>query len=211
MPKKIKNRYLLLIAVSAILALPVNFLQYDLGARKGRGLQAIAGIPLQIGQWMGQDVQLEPRVYALLETRSIIHRNYSRNHRQVFLSVVYYPDDRVGFHSPEACLGARGVELTRHSESVHVSSNIILSVNQLLYRFGNTSELVYYFYKAGSYCGNSYLSLRLNIAFDKLFSGNKSGSLIRISTPIRENNTETAKQTLQEFLAALYPFVLNSL
>jgi EpsI family protein len=211
MRKKIKNRYLFLIAVSAILALPVNFLQYDLYAQKDRSLKAITGIPLNLGRWAGRDIQLEPQVYALLETRSIIHRNYFRDGRQVLLSIVYYPDTRVSFHAPEACLGARGVELMRHSRQVYLNNNIILSVNQLLYRQGNSSELVYYFYKAGSYCGDSYLSLRLNIAFNKLNSGNKSGSLIRISTPIMESSTERAQQTLRDFLAAVYPFVSRSL
>lgn len=211
MPKKIKIRYGLVIAALVISAIPVKLLKYDRSAQKRQGLGTISGIPANVARWQGRDVYLEPGVFDILETRAIIHRSYRKSGRRVFLSIVYYADTKVGFHAPEACLGARGLELSKRSGQVRLDDQISIGINELVYRHENDRELVYYFYKAGSYLGASYLNLRLKIACAKLFFGGKSGSLIRVSTPIADNTGKTAEKTLSEFLHDLYPYILQHL
>jgi len=211
MPKKIRNKYLLLFLVTVVLTIPVYLLQYAAYSPEQRAADAIAGIPKEMGAWTGSDAHLEPWVYDLLETRSIIHRSYAGKEHQVFLSVVYYADTKVGFHAPESCLGAQGLELTKSSDQIELSGQKILDINKLTYQQQRNRELVYYFYKAGSYVGPSYIRMRLNIAYNKLITGNRSGALIRVSTSMVKDSDDGAKAVLSEFIDTLFPHMVSAL
>ena len=79
-----------------------------------KGLNDISKIPLNIHPWVGKDVFLEERVYRILETESIIHRNYSTSQgSKIFLSIVHYPEIKVDFHTPEGCLGGQGIKVSK--------------------------------------------------------------------------------------------------
>ncbi len=211
MPVKTRNRYIFIIAALLLSCVPVYLLQYDGFQPTTQGDPSIEAIPINIQKWQGNDVALEQWVYELLETPSIIHRSYLKNDQRVFLSVVHYADTKVGFHAPEACLGAQGLELSKNDSQIPLERAAALGVNELVYQRAQYRELVYYFYKAGNYMGDSYLNLRLNIAYNKLFSGTKSGSLIRVSTPVRDDTMKFARQTLSDFINAIHPFVLSGL
>ena len=70
------------------------------------------------------------------------------------------------------------------------------------------NDLVYYFFKAGPFMGNSYLKLRLNLVLNKFRSKEKSGSLIRVSTPIVNGlESEVEKELLSRFINDLSPHI----
>lgn len=188
-----------------------GFINYSSFYKSEEGLQAISHIPERLGRWQGKDLPLDKQVYDILETKSIIHRNYiSGMNLSVFLSVVYYTETKVDFHAPEACLGSSGVEIQKVPKVVNLKSGdqtIRLKVNQLIQRNGSENTLVYYFYKTGDFMGRSYILLRLNMAINKFGHGSRSGSLVRVSTPIGEKGPEQAARTLSEYLSDLYPYV----
>ena len=171
-------------------------------------------IPELLGPWSGSDIKLSKQVYDILETQAIIHRQYipeTMDNGTVFLSLVHYDDARIDFHAPEACLGTvKGGDLTTSTESIAINSEQGLKkfpVAVLLPKYRDSEDLVYYFYKSGSYIGSSYLLLRLAVARNKLTNHNTSGTLVRVSTPIINGNLEGAKVILVNFLEKLYPFL----
>lgn len=193
----------------------VNFLSYNTYYKADAGIQAIQNIPLEMGKWHGKDIPLDNQTYEILETKSIIHRVYkSESGRKVFLSIVYYPETKVDFHAPEACLGGKGIVIKKTKKAVLFSTdnkNIKINLNQLIRRQGNGDGMVYYFYKAGKFIGESYIKLRLNLALNKFFNNTKSGALIRFSTPVISENTRDASSTLKDFLIELYPHLIRFL
>ena len=207
----LKGRFRILLLMLFLTAASANLLQYDVFHETESSLQAISKVPINVGVWRGRDHMLAPWVYDLLETHAIIHRNYSSGERSVFLSVVYYPDTKVGFHNPEACLGAQGIELLKHRRRLPLVEKTVVSINELTYQHDNSYELVYYFYKAGSYIGDSYLNLRFHLALNKFRTRPKSGALIRVSTPLQLGSIEEARGTLQHFINALYPYLMTAL
>ncbi|WP_054031606.1 exosortase C-terminal domain/associated protein EpsI [Desulfatitalea tepidiphila] len=212
--EKIRNRYLIIIGALALMAVTINCFDYDVFSKADEGVAAINNIPKVIDGWLGTDSYLEPSIYEILETKSIIHRNYKSNQGEVFLSLVYYPDTKVDLHAPEACLGGAGERLLKSPQTLEINSNrktLKLEVNQLVTNNGNFSDLVFYFYKSGSYMGRSYFKLRLNIAKNKLVSSNKSGALIRVSTRIQQENVDLGSERLTRFLGALVPFLVEFL
>jgi len=207
---RLKVRYLLVLLVLALTTGAIQVFQYESDFKSETGKQAISKIPVQFSEWKGTDIPLEENIFEILETQSIIHRAYRNGKDRVFLSLVHYPETKVDFHAPEACLGGRGVQIRkekREKEFIVDGRTVDLRMNQLLYRSGNDTELVLYFFKAGDFLGSSYILLRFQLALEKLFTGGKSGSLVRVSTPIHEGNIEEAYQTLTGFLGDLLPFV----
>ena len=212
--EKISRRYFILTAVLLLTSAVVYFLSYDTFYKADAAVESIKKIPLQLGQWKGHDVALDKRVYDILETRAIINRNYVSNGRSVFLSLVYYPETKVDFHAPEACLSGRGVQVSKSPQSIVINyrgRKVKIGVNQLIRRHNSSDVLYLYFYKAGKFVGRDYLKLRMNLAWNKFFSTRRSGSLIRVSTPTIGGSQEKASKLLANFIQDLYPYLLRYL
>lgn len=211
---KLRTRYIVSVIITLIGAVLVNAVEYETFYRPEVAVLSVKKIPLNLGKWHGVDVFLPEDVYDILETRAILHRSYKFEGQSVFLSLVFYPETKVDFHAPEACLGGSGRKIQKSSKTITFENggeNVSLGINRLTYYGGLKGELVYYFYKAGTFMGKNYILLRLNLAKNKLTGHGASGSLIRISTtnkPIGDMNPE---DRLKSFLEELYPYLVGYL
>lgn len=206
--KKLSSRFLTLALVLGVCAILINFLAYDKFNDAQAGRRAIKKIPVNLGEWKGTDVPVEDLIFEILQTKSIIHRNYKADKGNVFLSLVYYPQTKVDFHGPEGCLAGQGVNISKKIKNIYIDEgdrSLKIETNQLVRQTNGSEELIYYFYKAGDFVGPSYIKLRLMLALNKLTNKEKSGSLIRVSTPIQSGNADYATKRLKEFIGLLYP------
>lgn len=211
--EKIANRYLVLVVILLVTTWLSNWLSYDRFDGAEAADIAVSKIPRTIGKWRGKDFPLDPEIYNILETRSIIHRRYVYNGRSVFLSLVYYADTKVDFHAPEACLSGNSIQLEKSVANLNLrydKRKITIPVNQLIREKGGQKELIYYFFKAGNFLGKNYIALRVHLAINKL-SSKRSGALIRISTPMKNVNTEQPSAILSDFAQQLYPYIMKNL
>ena len=209
--ENIRTRYIILSCILGITALLVSFFSYGVYNDSEAGMCAINKIPLEFGKWHGRDVHLENLVYEVLETKSIIHRTYrSESGKDVFLSIVYYAETKVDLHAPEACLGGKGIFVDKTKKSISLTTHGQLTrihLNQLVRKQKTHEELIYYFYKAGRFMGESYIKLRFSLAMNKITNQEKSGALIRISTPIAAGDVQKSSEILVDFIAELYPYL----
>jgi len=194
----------------------INGLHYKPAEKGEDGHVDLQAIPLQLGKrWRGQDLVLEERVYDILETRAIIHRLFtSANGDAVFLSVVHYSDTKIDFHTPEACLGGRGLNTTKTTKTVTFLSGdkkITLDVAEVVATGRDGQTLSYYFYKSGDFVGSSYIKMRLNISVNKLLRNDAAGSMIRISTALLPGEKAKAEGLLTDFLKDFFPYVQQTL
>lgn len=212
--EKIVTRYLVVIGITCCAAFAVNLAGYASFENSGSASGEIARIPQSLGKWTGTDVLLDEQVYRILETRSIIHRNYRSVAGDVFLSIVHYPETKVDFHAPEGCLAGKGIQISKSVRKIriwHQGQEKEIMLNQLIRRNGEYEELIYYFYKAGDFMGEGYMRLRLSLVLNRFFSNSRSGSLIRVSTPLIGQGFEGSSAALTEFLEALYPYAIRYL
>lgn len=212
-----KNKYLLLIFVMSFLTVGIRFVSYDKAVTVEQGVEKVKQIPLRIGDWQGKDHDLDQLVYDILETRAILHRSYRNSQGQeVFLSLVYYEETKVDFHAPEGCMGGQGVKTKKTPATLNIISTDgkkkPLEVNKLIQQQDNSTTLVYYFYKTGAFIGRNYIKLRLNLVLNKFKGARKSGSLIRVSTPLSGNdNGKKSHAELETFVSDLYPYLVKYL
>lgn len=210
----LKLRYFIALVLLSATACFVKSLQYDSKQDDVAGLAAIRAIPMRLGKWQGHDVPLAEEVYDILETKAILNRSYvSPEGNHVFLSIVHYSDTKVDFHAPEACLGGRGERTTKIVKKIYLTLNgktFPLTIAEVQARNFDSQSLSYYFYKAGQFMGQSYIKMRLNIAYNRLTKQDKSGSLIRVSIPIQLTVSKEKQETrLKQFLQELVPFLVN--
>ena len=209
--ENIRTRYIILSCILVLTALLISFFSYGAYNESETGMRAINKLPLEFGKWHGKDALLENRVYEILETKSIIHRTYrSESGKNVFLSIVYYPETKVDLHTPETCLGGKGILVDKTKKTISFTKNNQLTrlhLNQLVRKEKNHEELIYYFYKAGRFMGESYIKLRFSLAMNKFVNQGKSGALIRVSTPVSAEDIQKSSVILVDFIAELYPYL----
>lgn len=210
----LKLRYLIALVLLLATTCVVKSLQYDSQQDDVAGLAAIRAIPMRLGKWQGHDVPLAEEVYDILETKAILNRNYvSPEGNHIFLSIVHYSDTKVDFHAPEACLGGRGERTTKIVKKIYLplnGKNFPLTIAEVQAKNFDSQSLSYYFYKAGNFMGQSYIKMRLNIAYNRLTKQNKSGSLIRVSMPMQLTVAKEKQEVqLVQFLQKLVPFLIN--
>jgi len=183
---KTKSRVLVLIIVLAVAGLLSGLLSAQWYAPKGDG-SYLKNFPISHEGWKGEQIGMGKNVADILETDALVLNNYVKDGKSVVLGIVYYPDAKVDFHAPEACYSGRGVKIDKRIKPVTLKGLGTINVNELSILRGYSKELVYYFYKSGGFMGNSYNRLRLNLVLNNLFSNEKSGALVRISTPVIGN------------------------
>ena len=209
--EKLNYRYLFVALLMAVTGYVIDALSYTYSGDDKSSLGKLRGIPLKIGQWQGRDFDLEEIVYDILETKSIIHRSYTRDDGgSVFLSIVYYHDTKVDFHAPESCFGGRGLKVKKENIKVFVPKDVQetpLNIAQIISKKDDRETLTYYFYRTGTFVGSSYIQMRLNIAINKLLNNDTSGMLVRISTAANQNDRNEGKSLLLSFLEDIWPYI----
>ena len=122
--------------------------------------EVLQQIPLQLGDWIGQDVPLDGAIVAATDTDAHVNRRYSR--RNGMESVLLYIASGVKArdlapHRPEVCYTGAGWTLTdRQSVDLSLSNALKLPCNVLQFSRGtlNNSKVIVldYYLVDGQYC-----------------------------------------------------------
>ena len=70
----------------------------------------ISSFPMEVGDWVAEDMPLTEREYAILETRNVFVRKYTNQKTDdiLYLFVVYSQSNRKVSHPPEICYTGAG-------------------------------------------------------------------------------------------------------
>lgn len=204
-----RNRQIIIILLLVVFAGGV--VSYSTTNTNKESKHILDAIPFTFQNWRGENLELTADVLNILQTESILVREY-RNDKgdKVTLAVVYYPDNKLGFHQPESCLGGIGYTIVEDgikNLNFSLSTNYSLQVKWLHYNRNQTHELIYYFYETNDYITPNYLSFRWQMLLNQLKYKQTNGALIRVSTPIQRNSPP--EKILQEFLFKIFPFIEN--
>ncbi len=106
--KEIKNYLIIFI----LLAITAGFVFIDgVFSRRVRKID-LEKLPLTLGEWQGKSYPVQERILQILNTEYILDRDYvNGDGRHMFLSIVYYPDNKIGFHNPESCNTGAGSKI----------------------------------------------------------------------------------------------------
>jgi exosortase D (VPLPA-CTERM-specific) len=181
--------------------------------------------PLQVGDWHGRRQQLESIYLDTLKLDDYVLADYVNGGAEgtaasgaaapagaaVNLYVAYYASQRTGqaAHSPRSCLpggGWRILDLEQHEVSGVRSNGAPLRVNRAIVQQGSSRQLVYYwFQERGRDLTNEYL-VKWYLFKDALVRNRTDGALVRLVTPIAENESAAlADARLASFADSVLP------
>lgn len=174
-----------------------------------------AAVPLEMGDWQGEEKPLSERVYQLLETRDVVFRRYERAGDDVWLCLVQAQDNRRGSHPPEICYQGQGYEVDskqRVDLLTGLGDEPRFATNRLQIHRGNSHWAVLYWYQVGSWQTASYAMQQLRLLGNLLLGRAAPAIVVRFDTPIEDvESTEQAFERLERFARAALPHLRESL
>lgn len=162
----------------------------------------LASFPVNLGDWSGHALVIDPQVIEVLGAGDFAELAYARSaDPQLDLFVGYFPTQRTGksIHSPKNCLPGSGWVPV---ESKYVNLSVEgheYPVNEYIVQKSDQKELVLYWYQAhGRLVASEYIAKFYLIA-DSIRIGRSDAALVRITTPIIENEgaAEAEKRAIQ--------------
>lgn len=204
--EKFRTRYIIVLVLLLLTSVYVLFNSFS---SSQSALVEVEKIPLSIANWSGKKISIDRKTFDILGTNSVIMREYKSKEGQiVWLSIVYYPDNRVGFHHPESCYGGVGYTIIgERVETLEIKGErpCTIEARVLHYRRDDNEKLIIYFFEVGDFITPSYLKLRKKMMLNQIKFKRHSGAMVRFSTTILDGNLDDAFTTLKEFMSQLVP------
>jgi exosortase D (VPLPA-CTERM-specific) len=195
------------VALAILLAavLPARALPKRVEVRPERA--DFAEFPLRIGAWQGRRQSLEAVYLDTLKMDDYVLADFVRRaddgaapaplDAPVNLYIAYYASQRTGqaAHSPRSCLpggGWRILDFSQHEVAGVRGDGAPLRVNRALVQYGSQRQLVYYwFQERGRDITNEY-AVKWYLLEDALLRNRTDGALVRLVTPLRDNEPAAA-------------------
>jgi EpsI family protein len=170
------------------------------------------GIPKSVGDWIGADQKLDPRVYDILGTRDVLSRSYvnSRGERVSFL-IVLAQQSPSRTHAPEQCLSGEGDTIVGARDRDLVVGARTIPFREILLSSSQGSRLSWHFYKSGEHLTTSYWGHQIGIVLRRIKEPLAADVLIRAETETDLNDSGRGARVLEDFFDAATPSVLSKL
>ena len=172
----------------------------------------VSALPIQINEWKGEDLPVDERTYAILETRNLVTRRYTNpSEEDVYLYIVVSEINRKVAHPPEVCYTGDGVEIVEKDQVQFSVPGLKgpLSVNSFVSRKDRAESLVFYWFKAGDKFTTNYIIQQAKVVWNQIIGKKSTAALIRLSVAIDNGDKEKAQNTLQEFSKKVVPAILE--
>ena len=168
--------------------------------------ERVVNLPKQLGAYTSKDVELEDRIYEILETKNVVMRHYFKEGEPpVLFYLIFSKKTHKTSDPPENCLRGEGRAIVS-KEQVELSG-LDIPVNKLLVEKAGSKDLHLYWFIAGDEFFQSYVGQRLKLILSYLKRAPQSGGQIRISTEVIGNNEQEALQRLEKFIVEIMPYL----
>jgi EpsI family protein len=169
-------------------------------------------LPLALGGWRGKSYPVEERILRILETEYILDRDYvNGDGKHLYLSIVYYPDNKIGFHNPESCNTGAGSKIIQKDVLPIGNQNPNtqqdgFKANRLILQRTQGDKVILYFFVSGNYMTYDYLKFRLYMMKQQMSFRRPSGAQIQIHSAII-SDLKTTVSVMEDFIQNLVPLL----
>lgn len=191
----------------------VNLLRYS--RVESKRLPGFALIPMQSGNWSGQEYFFPDQTYELMKADASTLRRYANSEgKELYLFISYFKSQKYGsqIHSPKNCLPGSGWKiLSREKTRIKGSSGSSFLVNRLLISDNQSKEIMYYWFQTRSGLVASELGLKLDLVINSLKRAPTDAAFIRINLPLNEVSEKEALVLVEDFLKDFQPGINEAL
>jgi EpsI family protein len=167
---------------------------------------SLGSFPLQIDGWTGTDDVIDQQTLDILGPGEFLMRDYEKTNPAqptqspqpwINLYIAYFPSQKAGdtIHSPNHCLpGAGWVPTSREIVTLSRPDGTSFPANRYVVAKGTERELVLYWFQAhGREIASEYWA-KYYLVSDSVRMNRSDGSLVRLMTPMLENESAAAAQ-----------------
>lgn len=203
-----KTKYYLIVFILLLITSGFVFIDGRLSTSTSR--VNLDRLPLTLGEWQGKSFPVQERILQILETEYILDRDYvNGDGRHMFLSIVYYPDNKIGFHNPESCNTGAGSKIVQKDVlSIGKQNSTTQSdgfkVNRLILQRMQGDKVILYFFVSGNYITHDYLKFRLHMMKQQMGFKRPSGAQVQIHSTIGPD-LKTTVSVMEDFIRYLAP------
>ncbi len=168
-----------------------------------------ANIPLDIGEWKGEDVPInEKEIIHLPKDTEHFKRTYTKGETKILLAIVQSKSDRHSIHPPEACFPAQGWSIsTPQPLKIHTDGDTFLNARRMDASFKGYQEMIVYWYqKENLRITNFPLIMFVTVRDLVLFGRSNRWAFIRLSSPLT-SSPEEAEKNFKDFIRELWTYV----
>lgn len=204
------NRRLIYIVVCLLVA--ANFIYFVPSAEIHDIKNPLSSVFENINGWKNvHDTVIQQNFVTALDLDDYLFRNYSKDHQVVSLYVGYYRSTlKVGAaHSPLVCFPGQGWEISAPVKVDAESESGKIKAEKLIVKKGQQHELLLYWFQSYDRTSRGTFMQKVNNFWARLNSKPEDNAFVRVSVPIRENNTEGALDNAVEFVQDFYPHFLR--
>jgi EpsI family protein len=163
----------------------------------------LASIPLQVGQWQGEDVPIEEATAAVLQATEILLRGYQDpdgNYVGVFIA--YFRDQKYGsqIHSPRHCLPGGGwvvADLQRVPFDLGVRK---IDCNRMTITKKTRVDQMFYWFHTRSGDLTSEYALKLDLVKNSLLLSPTDAIILRLTVGQGRKSTAECQQVAEKFM-----------
>jgi exosortase D (VPLPA-CTERM-specific) len=182
----------------------------------------LSSFPTEVDGWTGTDEPIDQPTLDILGAGEFLLRDYEnaglaqqQPDPWINLYIAYFPTQRTGdtIHSPSHCLPGNGyIPVSREVVQIAAPDGSLFPANRYVVSKGLDRELVLYWFQAhGREVASEYWAKYYLIA-DSIRMNRSDGALVRLMTPMFENETPAAAQSRlmqlgQHFLPLLDTYI----
>ncbi|MGD0229343.1 MAG: VPLPA-CTERM-specific exosortase XrtD [Syntrophorhabdales bacterium] len=172
--------------------------------------KSLSGFPVKVGEWSGNRAQMEQEFVDGLHFTDYAMADYRNPQgKAINFYTAYYESQNKGeaMHSPETCLPGNGW-LFREAGAAHVplGPGRSLPVNRAFMEKVGARELTYYWFAMRGRALTNLYQVKLYTFWDALTRRRTDGALVRLITPVYQNERlEEAEARLQAFTREIVP------
>jgi EpsI family protein len=168
---------------------------------------SLSSLPSQIGGWTGTDDVIDQQTLDILGPGEFLMRDYEKAgpaestqsppQPWINLYIAYFPSQKAGdtIHSPNHCLpGAGWVPTSREIVAISRADGSSFPANRYVVGKGTDRELVLYWFQAHGRAVASEYWAKYYLVSDSVRMNRSDGSLIRLITPMLENESAASAQ-----------------
>ena len=173
----------------------------------------LADLPLEIAQWSGKALEIDPAILRTLKVDDYLMRQYRNAEGEAIgLYVGFYQSQRQGatYHSPKNCLPGSGWSfVTSEKTDLHVveRNGRPVAINQVVIRKGLDKLLVLYWYQdRGRIIASEYWA-KIYLVVDAITKNRTDGAFIRITLPLTADDEERILNQGKTFAERIVPLL----
>jgi len=176
--------------------------------------KSLRHFPMSVSHWNGKPDVLEQKFIDWLDFSDYLVADYKNaSGKNVNLYVAYYASQRKGesIHSPSSCLPGGGWVLKQSGKvalPVGGSSAVEVQVNRAVIQKGDSKQLIYYWFPMRGRIATRMWEIKILNFWDALIKRRTDGALIRLITPLYENEkSEVTDARLEAFIKDFIPLI----